>query len=782
MIEEHQMGDGLLTALEGYFQLAECPGPVPVEGIRPDICDISERIGEPPIGWDLFAVEHHRVVRPPRKQLGISKLIASEGRTFEFPDFSRHVTKPSDNDVSNAFERVVESPPRDAITYYVGPPLTGDFDSLLVPGDDLGGIDIPVRLPGIQDIYWHAGDKDSGTAFHCEDGPLRSYNLTLYGWKLWLIVRNESSSRFEEFIKSQKAPKNGPCMNCDQEIRHKSLLVTPERLKAEGVTFDQFCTGPGDLIITGPRQYHAVLNLTTCFAIAINFTLPGELARMFGMSLCQQAGLSSIPKPAPRAPTSTYGLRTQRPLQRQGRVTPERRAPLRKRKGIMAQTSRAAKAQRTALSDTPREGVQHPKEPLKTDKAADFIQMVQHSLSGISGLQCLAKIIRAWRSHDTTEVNLLYRLNSASESTYLRKITDFISAAAPKKDLSLLLHDFAQLMFARHIREHYGGQIRLDWPVVLKGQGIYYSNGAKISKAQTEELRQWRKRGDRLLMLPEGILCVVPHTVLCKFVNLDERDANAVCGWLDLFLRTTEYQGMLKAGTDILRSLWEGRDIPERVWEAEEFLHGVSFGDQCSEKPWGHMLQLLAPFPYMTGCEYSSESWPRGTPRPSGWPDDCERPDDPATGFGFEAHSAADGCPVTCCTCADTLIPGPQLPDNLRLRSCDLQGTGVVARGSCGAVVIRKGDILGELSGELLPADEVRDSKLYFKVRRRDIGGEPVACQVYTGRRGSWARRVRHRSSGTPTAYLEARIYSGSIRVLLVADADLVNGEEVSVL
>lgn len=43
-----------------------------------------------------------------------------------------------------------------------------------------------------------------------------------------------------------------------------------------------------------PRQYHTVVNITACFAIAINFLLPGELVMLTGWPMCENCSLYNL--------------------------------------------------------------------------------------------------------------------------------------------------------------------------------------------------------------------------------------------------------------------------------------------------------------------------------------------------------------------------------------------------------------------------------------------------------------------------------------------------------
>lgn len=210
-----------------------------------------------------------------------------------------------------------ESPPTQMYSYYVGMPLVPSaLDGLLSCGalaDALGGVD----LEGITTAYWHVGQAGSGTAFHCEDAHLRSVNLVVAGRKVWVLVDVDEGNtrRFEAFVRRYiranvaRRPEEEdvdsddgddmvtddgePCV-CDQWVRHESLLLDPTALSKVGIRFRVLGQGPGEMVVTAPRQYHAVLNYTTCVAVSVNFLLEGE--HPFGgerevLAACPQCGL-----------------------------------------------------------------------------------------------------------------------------------------------------------------------------------------------------------------------------------------------------------------------------------------------------------------------------------------------------------------------------------------------------------------------------------------------------------------------------------------------------------
>ncbi|KAL2201606.1 hypothetical protein CC79DRAFT_1402237 [Sarocladium strictum] len=77
-------------------------------------------------------------------------------------------------DLETFLDNVIEKPPKTVIPYYIGP--ASHYKDMLSAGADLERLP---ELDGVNKHYIHIGDKNSGTAFHREDGRLRSCNLTL---------------------------------------------------------------------------------------------------------------------------------------------------------------------------------------------------------------------------------------------------------------------------------------------------------------------------------------------------------------------------------------------------------------------------------------------------------------------------------------------------------------------------------------------------------------------------------------------------------------------------
>lgn len=124
------------------------------------------------------------------------------------------------------------------------------------------------RCPGINTPYAYFGQASSVTALHIEDAFLYSKNFCHAGWKLWLVVRPESLPSLESHLKQVFKPR---LASGSDFVRDLCVFLAPQQLREWEVSFEVFLQGPGDLIVTYPKAYHQVLNLTDSVAEAINF-------------------------------------------------------------------------------------------------------------------------------------------------------------------------------------------------------------------------------------------------------------------------------------------------------------------------------------------------------------------------------------------------------------------------------------------------------------------------------------------------------------------------------
>lgn len=136
-------------------------------------------------------------------------------------------------------------------------------------GDLLCKID--QNLPGVNTPYLYFGMWKATFAWHVEDMDLYSINYLHFGApKQWYCIRPENSSRFERIAQGIFS---SDYKNCPQFLRHKTYLLSPTMLAADGVPVNRLVQHEGEFVLTFPFAYHSGYNLGFNCAESINFAL-----------------------------------------------------------------------------------------------------------------------------------------------------------------------------------------------------------------------------------------------------------------------------------------------------------------------------------------------------------------------------------------------------------------------------------------------------------------------------------------------------------------------------
>lgn len=783
-----QMGDKMVGNLRAYIECPGFSGKISLSDLgQPDWGIVSREVKDPI--KHCINYSHLGVQFCPERKTGATKLFTSLKSNFRFPHFSGLPAEASCDYLDNT----ISSPPLTPLTYYVGPPLApADFNNLLHPGrlDTLGNI------PGVNSIYWHAGEAGSGTAFHCEDASFRSCNLTLYGFKDWILIRKGHDARFEEFVSRlyPSARKTG----CSQWLRHLNVLFTPERLCAEGIAFDMIRAGPGDLVFTAPGQYHAVLNSTACFAIAINFVLPDEQA-LGPTAVCSECGLFNLQNDLIKHPDKRKAPMPGHRKHPIGRASPTHTShgSYQKRQKTACMSGHEDVKRSPRLGQRPRAQLSSDNDLASTDldwqpmedasatewqdhiishdpfcKAPEvtvsdtLVLRILLALRGHPGIKALVDVVQCWRNQEMTEIDLLR--NMRRPGSHCRDIAGFLTQLGLRGSLRQVLEFHAKIEFSKMVDETFGDQGRLnvsDWVKVHDQMGW----PGKPDEAAQRCYREWRKVGRRLGLLPRGLLCLLPsepaYPSLIKLADLLRLDSASVAS-LRASLESDPYtRHLLDVGRKLIDAIWDGRDIPECKWE------GTTSASIC-ESRMEQGLDRIA-FYDLAECTYDPGKFVN-TPAPDGW--HGEWPTNPMVGDGcWECNEP--GC------CCHENLSSARIPRNLRIRSGGSKWHGIFVQAPAGKVAFKRHDILGELTGELEPPGTFNMAsrcEMVFDVEREDLAATGVVCQIYSGNQGNWTRKVKH-FCRDPSAYFEGRLLSGKYRILLRAMRDLVNGEEVTV-
>ncbi|RGP72040.1 DNA damage-responsive transcriptional repressor rph1 [Fusarium sporotrichioides] len=146
------------------------------------------------------------------------------------------------------------------------------------------------KVPGVNTAYLYLGMWKATFAWHLEDVDLYSINYLHFGApKQWYSISQADARRFEAAMKNIW-PTDAKA--CDQFLRHKGFLISPQHLKSHyNITVNKVVSYPGEFVVTYPYGYHSGYNLGYNCAEAVNFALDSwlEIGKIAKKCDCAQA-------------------------------------------------------------------------------------------------------------------------------------------------------------------------------------------------------------------------------------------------------------------------------------------------------------------------------------------------------------------------------------------------------------------------------------------------------------------------------------------------------------
>ncbi|KAK3709558.1 hypothetical protein LTR37_010779 [Vermiconidia calcicola] len=126
------------------------------------------------------------------------------------------------------------------------------------------------KVPGVNTAYLYMGMWKATFAWHLEDVDLYSINYIHFGApKQWYSISQEDARKFEKAMKSTWPV---DAKNCDQFLRHKTYLISPDVLQKQyGVKVNKLVHYEGEFVITFPYGYHSGYNIGYNCAESVNF-------------------------------------------------------------------------------------------------------------------------------------------------------------------------------------------------------------------------------------------------------------------------------------------------------------------------------------------------------------------------------------------------------------------------------------------------------------------------------------------------------------------------------
>jgi hypothetical protein len=126
------------------------------------------------------------------------------------------------------------------------------------------------NVPGVNTAYLYLGMWKATFSWHLEDVDLYSINYIHFGApKQWYSISQADARRFEAAMKTLWP---NDAKHCDQFLRHKTYLISPEKLKSQfNITVNKLVHYEGEFVITYPYGYHSGFNVGYNCAESVNF-------------------------------------------------------------------------------------------------------------------------------------------------------------------------------------------------------------------------------------------------------------------------------------------------------------------------------------------------------------------------------------------------------------------------------------------------------------------------------------------------------------------------------
>ncbi|KAF1966848.1 hypothetical protein BU23DRAFT_485353 [Bimuria novae-zelandiae CBS 107.79] len=126
------------------------------------------------------------------------------------------------------------------------------------------------KVPGVNTAYLYLGMWKATFAWHLEDVDLYSINYIHFGApKQWYSISQEDARRFEAAMKNIWP---NDAKNCSQFLRHKTYLISPEKLEKQfNIKVNRLVHYEGEFVITYPYGYHSGYNIGYNCAESVNF-------------------------------------------------------------------------------------------------------------------------------------------------------------------------------------------------------------------------------------------------------------------------------------------------------------------------------------------------------------------------------------------------------------------------------------------------------------------------------------------------------------------------------
>ena len=129
-----------------------------------------------------------------------------------------------------------------------------------------------IFFQGVTNSFCYLGTHGTCFPLHTEDMDLGAVNYLHWGKpKVWYVVALCDAEKMENKICDILEKSGNLKVRCENIMRHKDYLVTPEFLSKHNIKFTVYHQNAGEFMITFPRGYHQGFNLGLNFAEATNY-------------------------------------------------------------------------------------------------------------------------------------------------------------------------------------------------------------------------------------------------------------------------------------------------------------------------------------------------------------------------------------------------------------------------------------------------------------------------------------------------------------------------------
>ena len=711
-------------------------------------------------------------------------LAVESTETSEYIEVDDHRSGPMNAETLAAeFERVLGSPDEvSTIRYATDQPAHTEeerkalglpLESPVCPLKD-NQLDLTrYKVPGLHTPYEYSGQRALFTT-HDEDGDIPSINFLYFGEKLWNVVPEHHRHLVEADIRKWK---------CGQKVRHAGRYNLRSRFKSMGASCTSFVQRAKEAVFVYGRAYHQGGAIKPTRAEAVNYAPPGWSIE--GYQECRSSC------PGPLIPNSFLEFRApgeeqlvevevEVEVEGEGHVQTEL-GRSRNQKGSRSKGKPSSPKKAKRMEDTLRTQKLRSKAREELGQIEDQIRRVDKRckiprldsnhlpsgevlklVSAIWSRPAIAQFCSLVRSRrDPGAMRVELDLEGDVLTRIERRVRN-INISSRRSMLEKLLVRLNQSYLAEDVDNSKDGRLRADTAVLDRIRNKF---GWKRSTFDYHRQKgsQWR----RVCGPYEGLMCLIFLELPTSFGISPQNYLEMKPADLATFHRLLDHpytKSICAAGKAFQESLIGTANDVEFMWEGRE-----PSLDTVSEE---NLLRWLKPFPSTSEDIYEPDKYPHW-PRPAGWPEMWQWPVDPMSLPTGTDETPCDLCSETACPCID--IINQVKP---RIKDYGEKGRGLQARARvAGQLAYQKGDLIGQITGELVPLGWQHDGWT-LEVVRADISEEPAVCQIHSATVGNPFRLMNHDCE--PSARFRGMRVSGRYRAMVEARGDIRDGEEIT--